>query len=100
MPPSLPKREKKRSCTRKKLPVITVQRGDSTHDSATIDAFGLDPAGVEARCFRCGELVVHPAIYWHGLSGDEPMYLHGRCAAALVRGLLRDVAELERIHPD
>lgn len=76
-------------------------RGGNQHtDPETVETFGLDPAGVEATCFLCGERVVHPAVYWNGLNGDGMMYLHRECAGDLARGLLRDVAELEQSNPD
>lgn len=65
-------------------------------DPATVEAFGLDPAGVEARCFHCGERVEHPAVVWHGLVG-ETIYLHPVCASDLSDGLLRDVKELHEL---
>lgn len=71
--------------------MLTVSRlGDGRHDPATVEALGLDPAGVEARCYHCGDRVEHPAILWMGLVGDT-LYLHIACAADFARGLLLDV---------
>ncbi len=67
--------------------------GNEVNDRETVEALGLDPAGVEARCFMCGERVAHPAVLWFGMVGD-PMYLHAACAADLARGLRADVRRL------
>jgi hypothetical protein len=93
MSPRLPHKGK-RCLSRTDGPVLTVHRdGDPRHDPATVAALGLDPAGVEARCFGCGDRVEHPAVLWHGMVG-EPVYLHPVCAADLARGLLLDVERL------
>lgn len=77
--------------------MLSVPRGgDERHDPATVDVLGLDPAGVEAMCYGCGDRVEHPAVLWHGMVG-EPMYLHGACARELARGLLLDVARLRAL---
>lgn len=74
--------------------MLTVPRGgNGKTDALSVEVLGLDPAGVEARCFSCGDRVEHPAVVWHGMVG-EPVYLHGGCAADLARGLLVDVTRL------
>ncbi|HYC32372.1 MAG TPA: hypothetical protein VEB59_08810 [Gemmatimonadales bacterium] len=80
--------------------MLTVPRGgDERTEARTVEALGLDPAGVEAHCFRCGDRVVHPAVLWFGMVGD-PLYLHGACAADLARGLHLDVLRLRSLGPE
>ncbi len=56
-----------------------------------VDAFGLDPEGVEAICFYCGHPVFHPGVLWKGVS--ETMYFHGGCAAEFGAHLIGDAAK-------
>lgn len=69
---------------------VTTSRAEARdeYERACVDAFGLDPAGVEARCFDCGEWVLHPAVLWSGWS--DTIYFHGACAERLAVALAHD----------
>jgi len=51
--------------------------------------FGLSAGG--QRCFLCNELLVDPAVYWHG---SFRLYLHADCVPHLCAALLRDMREI------
>jgi hypothetical protein len=77
---------------------ITISRREVRSDTEleVVEHFGLDPAGVEARCFSCGAVVRHPAIYWAGAEGTM-VYLHGDCAAHLALALTYDAIRLKHL---
>lgn len=79
---------------------VTMSRAEARteYQRECIEACGLDPAGVEARCFRCGERVVHPAVYWAGWS--DTIYLHGACAERLAVALAHDAVEVRLQYGD
>ena len=45
------------------------------------------------ECFKCGEMLTTPYIYWHG--AGRGLSLHPKCAAALALGLAQDMHEFD-----
>lgn len=68
--------------------------GASKDDKYVAILFRLYPQE-EDVCFRCGDPISPPCIYWSGHTpGSEPenvIYLHVKCAARLIDGLAQDL---------
>ena len=66
-----------------------------------LEAMGVDEPlnrveclDVVDECFKCGEKLTTPYIYWNMAKGG--VSLHPRCAARLALGLVQDACELAK----